>query len=342
MQKRIKLTEEFDNPGIRGGLDVLLILARTIDESLSGGAADEFDRSDEGGWIEVIQRLGQLQSESDTRVAGRAKIGDLWKTFLDLNPIKKTYEPELIAILETWRDQSVAYAQSSQDPLLYLEHLNEEGHEIAREVLAELKLPKQLGAKPVEIRIFSDPPGQHYCAGTNAETKTIHWAFQPVSHGLAGMVMADRILAHEYLSHLAPTNSFLELTIREQWLVSSLRTYLEEDLSKPYWKNRLWDTYHKDLLAHTIWVAKTMNPLSAKPQSFSGYPGVEEATTTLHYKDRKLSRNLAVELLTQKEGEAGAELALRVAKGLAGKGVSRLDLSKVKNLKGLDELLAKG
>jgi hypothetical protein len=341
MQKRIKLTEEFDNPGIRGGLDVLLILARTIDKSLSGGAADEFDRSDEGGWIDVIQRLGQLQSDSDTRVADKSKIEDLWKTFLDLNPIKKTYEPELIAVLEAWRDQSVAYGHSSEDPLLYLERANDEGHKIAREVLAEHKLPKQLGARPVEIRIFSDLSGQNYCAGTNADTKTIHWAFQPVPHGLAGMVMADRILAHEYLSHLAPTNSSLELTIREQWLVSSLRTYLEEDPSRPYWKNRLWDTYHKDLLAHTIRIARDLNPLSAKPQSFSGHPGVEEATTTLHYKDRKLSRNLAVELLTQKEGEAGAELALRVAKGLAGQGVSRLDLSKVKNIKDLDDLLAK-
>src|SRR6266852_3534505 len=104
MPKRVTLTGNFDNPGIRVGLDILLILARTLDECLSAdGTADLFDRSNEGSWLEVIQELGRLQSDPNSRVADKNKIDDLWSAFLALNPIKKLYEPELISVLRGCR-----------------------------------------------------------------------------------------------------------------------------------------------------------------------------------------------------------------------------------------------
>lgn len=340
MPKRVTLTERFDNPGIRVGLDILFILARALDESLSGdGTADLFDRSEEGSWQEVIQQLGRLQSDPNSRVADKNKIDALWSTFFALNPIKNLYEPELISVLHECRDKSVAYAKGSEDPLDYLERANDDGHDIARKILAGCELEKQLGAKPAAVEIFYDEPGEHYCAGTDPETKTIRWAFQPVSHALAGVIMAERIFAHEYLSHVAPRNSLLDLTIREQWLVSALKAALEADDSRPYWKNRLWSPYHDDLQSHALEVAKKLKPGSATPRRFSGYPGVLPITDALYYKEHALAHSLTAEILGQKKSQELADLVLEVAKGLVGQGISQLDLSKVNNLNGLAELL---
>jgi hypothetical protein len=342
MPKRLTLTEQFDNPGIRVGLDILLIHARTLDESLSGaGKADLFDRSEEGSWLEVIEQLGRLQADPNSRVADKNKIDDLWAAFFALNPIKNLYEPELISVLQECRKKSVVYAKGAGDPLVYMERANDEGQVIARKILADCKLEKQLAAKPVGVQIFYDEPGEHYCAGTNSETKTIYWAFQAVPHGLAGVIMAERILAHEYLSHLAPKNSLLDLTIREQWLVSALKAALEADASKPYWKNRLWSPYHEDLQSHAVEVAKKLKPASATPRRFSGYPGVLPITDALYYKEQALSHALTAEILGQKESQELADLASEVARGLAGQGISQLDLSNIKNLTGLAELLRK-
>jgi hypothetical protein len=289
----------------------------------------------------VIQQLGRLQADPNSRVADKTKLDDLWTTFFGLNPIKNLYEPELISVLEECRKKSVAHANSSDDPLGYLERANGEGHDIARKILADCKLEKQLGAKPVGIEIFFDEPGEHYCAGTSRETKTIYWAFQPVPHGLAGVILAERILAHEYLSHLAPKNSLLDLTIQEQWLVSALKAALEADASKPYWKNRLWSPYHDALQSHAVETAQKLKRASAAPRRFSGYPGVLPVTDALYYKEPALSHALTTEILGQKESQELADLSLKVAKRLAAQGISHLDISKVKNLQGLLEELSK-
>lgn len=343
MTKRVTLTEEFDNPGIRVGLDILLILARVLDESLSeAGNADLFDRSEEGSWLEVIEQLGRLQHDPNSKVADKNKIDDLWAAFFAVNRIKNLYEPELLGVLEECRNKSLTYAKSLEDPVAYLERANDHGHDIARKILADCKLEKQLAEKPVDVEIFYDQPGEYYCAGTDPQSKTIYWAFQSVPHGLAGVVLAERILAHEYLSHLAPKNSFLDLTIREQWLVSALKAALEADAARPYWKNRLWSPYHQDVEANAVEVAKKLKPGSAAPRRFSGYPGVGPITDALYCQEKALSQALTAEILGQKKSKELAEMASEVARGLVGQGISRLDLSKVKNLHGLAEALRGG
>src|SRR5439155_19320366 len=105
-------------------------------------AADLFDRSNEGSWLEVIQELGRLQSDPNSRVADKNKIDDLWSAFFALNPIKKLYEPELISVLHGCRDKCIAYAKGSENPLDYLERANDDGHDIARKILASCNLEK--------------------------------------------------------------------------------------------------------------------------------------------------------------------------------------------------------
>jgi len=178
MPKRLTLTEQFDNPGIRVGLDILLILARTLDESLSGaGKADLFDRSEEGSWLEVIEQLGRLQADPNSRVSDKNKIDESVGSILRLKS-----DQESVRAGTDFRSGGV-----SQEVFVYAK-----GAEIlssiwsvpmTRDTTSREKSWRIANWKNSSLRSrrrthFYDEPGEHYCAGTNPETRTIYWAFQ--------------------------------------------------------------------------------------------------------------------------------------------------------------------
>jgi hypothetical protein len=219
-----------------------------------------------------------------------------------------------------------------------LKEANGEGHKIAKSILAKHGIGGLLAASPVLLEVFYDGTGQEYCAGSSAVSKMIRWAYQPVQHALAGAMIAEHIFAHEYLSHLAPKNNHLDLTIREQWLVAALRGVLEEDAARPYWKNRLWEPYRGALEDHAVSVARLIDA-RASANDFSGYQGAERVLMALYNKDKALFWSLTVEILNQKPSDKLAEQALRVARRLTSRGTRGLNVSKVITLKELAELI---
>jgi hypothetical protein len=336
MRTNFRLTEDFGNPTHRDGLEIMLLLAQGLGGALSEpGAIEIFERSDSGSWLEVIKLLGKLQKDKETAIYEAKKIAKVWEKLFGLNSLAE-YEPELIAILEKARDKCIVYSKDPGSGVAYLIRANGEGHKIAKSILEKHKLGHLLPDKPVFLEIFYDEAGKEHCAGSSLLTNMIRWAYQPLPHMLAGAILAEYIFAHEYLSHLAPKNEHLDLAIREQWLVAALRGVMEEDGSRPYWKNQLWDPYRTDLEGHAVAIAK-LTDAQASANDFSGYQGVERVLNALYYKDRALFWSLTVEILGQKSDEKLAERALRVARGLASKGIKAISSGKHMKLKELEE-----
>jgi hypothetical protein len=338
MRTNIRLTEDFGNPTHRDGLEIILLLAKGLGEALSEHRAIEiFERSDSGSWLEVIKLLGQLQTDKETAIYETKKIGKLWEKLFGLNSLED-YEPELMTILGKARDKCVEYSEDPDSGLTYLRRANEEGHKIAKSILENHGLGRLLPSNPVLLEVFYDGTGQEYCAGSSLLTKMIRWAYQPLPHMLAGAIMAEYVFAHEYLSHRAPKNDHLDLAISEQWLVAALRGVMEEDGSRPYWKNRLWEPYRADLEGHAVGIAR-LTDARASANDFSGYQGVERVLNALYNKDRALFWSLTVEIVSQKSDEDLAEQALRVARGLVSRGTSAIPHRKRMTLKELDALI---
>src|ERR1700693_5178209 len=120
MQTNIRLTKDFKNPTHRDGLEIILLLAKGLGEALSEpGAVEIFERSDSGSWLEVINLLGQLQTDAETGIYETKKIDKLWEKLFCLNSLED-YEPEFMAVLGKARDKCTEYSQDPESGLTYL------------------------------------------------------------------------------------------------------------------------------------------------------------------------------------------------------------------------------
>ena len=253
MPNEVILSETFDVPAIRLGLDSLLLIGRAVREALSQpGAIDSFDASRGGSWIEIITSLGKLVVDREHRISEISEVGDLWSTFFGYNCVKKL-GPEARAVLENARARCIGDATAKKNLLGDLQVANAEGHRLVRKKLMALGANSFHPSTPLSIEVFYDESGKEYCAGSSKITNRIRWAYQPVAHGLCAVVLGDFLYAHEYLSHLIPENSWLDSTIREQWLVAALVTAFRDDSSRPNWKNRLWPSTARRL--HVIFLS---------------------------------------------------------------------------------------
>jgi hypothetical protein len=95
------------------------------------------------------------------------------------------------------------------------------------------------------------------------------------------MVLADRILAHEYLSHLAPKSNELSRAVLERWLVALLKESYWERTSEPAWKSHLWTLYRNDLESSVAGLDQARNRATNQVRCF-GYAGLEETASSLY------------------------------------------------------------
>jgi hypothetical protein len=159
-------------------------------------------------------------STLDKRSAERiSTLRDIWGGFLRENRIKKL-APKIVSAFEQQRDETIESLRTGAFSFDYLERANESGHSFVRAFLKKEKLDPRVPHEPVSVFVLHDPNATTYCAASDRFTESIRWAHQVVPHALSGMVLADHIFAHEYLSHLAPESSELSRSVLERWLVA--------------------------------------------------------------------------------------------------------------------------
>jgi hypothetical protein len=338
MTKLLSLTGQFDVPGYRTGLEVLVLLAEAVDGAFSSpGAVDLLDASEKGDWIDLLFLLGNLNVDSKTKVSDTKNIGDLWDAYLGTNDLK-ILEPRVLAVFQKARRSSIARATADGPIVNYLDAANRSGHNIAREILKKYGLATLLPSSRVPVEVFYDGTGETYCAGSHLWTNEIRWAYQALEQALPGVVVSEFVFAHEYLSHLAPQNKYLNSTIREQWLVAALRHGLETDKLGPYWKIRLWPRYRTALESHVTGLAKILQP-DASPVRYSGLRGAEEALRSLSLMNPSLFEKLTREILASKDDTKLTTDAMRVAKALTYRGLPAVPRNNSLTISSLADIL---
>jgi hypothetical protein len=94
------------------------------------------------------------------------------------------------------------------------------------------------------------------------------------------MLVAERVLSHEYLSHVLPPNTALGRAVTEQWLVALLQDLYERKKKKPFWPGAIFRALRHDLEEHVVGMVKAPNPALEMVRSL-GVRGVESAASDL-------------------------------------------------------------
>jgi len=277
-------------PAVEDAVWILELLSEAVHRIL---AHDEFLNAYEEveiSAVDVSRILGNSAAQyipglgasaPDKRIDERiATLKDIWDGFLRENRIKKL-DPKIVSTFERERDETIESLRTGTFSFDYLERANDSGHTFVKAFLKKEKLDPRVPGEPVGVFVLYDPNNTMYCAASDRFTGSIRWAHQVVPHALSGMVLADRVLAHEYLSHLAPESSQLSRAVLERWLVALLKEGYWERTSEPAWKSHLWTLYRNDLETHVAGLDKAHNPATNQIRCF-GYAGLEETASSLY------------------------------------------------------------
>jgi hypothetical protein len=286
-------------PGLEAGVWILQLLAESLQDlfnhhlrQISGdcgkrglGLAD-LPRI-LGGF--AAQRLPSVGDDPDHLAQDRQKaLGVIWRDFLGENRILKL-GTKTRGLLELAARQTQARLAKGTFRFDWLEQAHTRARKFINEFLATGHLADLGEAPPKEVVVFADLTGRQFCAKTQGGRQAIEWAHQNVPHALLQMLVAERVLAHEYLSHLVPRNQALGLTVTEQWLVALLDDlYRDKDSDKhneergeQYWQAVTFRALRQDLELHVARMEHDQNPM-LEPVRSLGIAGVEAAASVLY------------------------------------------------------------
>ena len=136
---------------------------------------------------------------------------------------------------------------------------------------------------PATLIAQYDQEGRTFCASTSQILTQLHWVYQPVVHALYGTLIPEIILAHEYISHLAPRNADLGRTVTEIWLVVALMRSFRENaggLGIERWKYAIWYLMQEAIKKHL----RTLQNVWQSSQALNdvGPQGIEEFALILY------------------------------------------------------------
>jgi hypothetical protein len=240
-------------------------------------------------------------------------------------------------LLETARSHSLASIKRQQD-FRDLETSNRSAYQFIHETLKKYGLAQLMPAKPCILELFYEPAAKLFCAGSYRGAMRIRWTFQPVNHALTAILVSDFILAHEYLSHIVPHNSYLDRSVREGWLAAALEETLYVTPLPEIWRRGLWGQYKQDLYNHYLKVWQAL-PQASTSVRYRGPFGLEEQATRLHTRSPVQFWSLTGTVLAQQEDSDGAEDIRWLMNEIAYRGDETLSLIASRNPLTLEGLL---
>ncbi|HKV40499.1 MAG TPA: hypothetical protein VJX67_14900 [Blastocatellia bacterium] len=335
----VRLDKDFEAPVLKARLEVALILARVLREELSNKTTiTALEESLPLGWIGLTKVLGSVLANPDYLAEN---IDDVWKAFVLHKNIRGLTETQP-SVVGQMRQECHRIQEGGDNVLVDLKVANEQAHTFVRRILTRNGIQHLMPPAPVPIKVFFDAEASAYCASTSRLTGVIRWAYQPVPHALLGLIIPEFIISHEYLSHLVPSNRYLDNHIREQWLVAALAGAYRDARTYPRWKLRLWPAFRKMLTDHVVRTRSGVGrDTEAGSVSSFGFEGVEQASDLLYSKNRRLFWRLTAEMLEHETDTPHAELASWVAYHLVGQNLSGLRPNKVQSLNDLHLFLKK-
>jgi len=218
------LNSDFEAPALKAKLEILVLLAdslrpqrRTLD-----AASD---------WHKYIVGLAQEFEKQVGEADRREHVINIWQSFTSSILISRAPNSVKSAFKKAHEVISTRIGRGL-DPLEYLATANERAHTWMLDLLSKRGLKDLLSSQPVAMSVFWDQAGRCPIASSSRLEGEIVWAFQPYAHSLWGALVADHVIAHEYLSHLVPRNLSPWRKVREGWLMELLLSEIRNSSSE--------------------------------------------------------------------------------------------------------------
>jgi hypothetical protein len=205
------------------------------------------------------------------------------------DPAIKALPDRVGAILHEVRAQSLLPAGEKDAGAAELEAAHRQAHSFVNDVL---KKNVKLSVATSSLVVAYDKEARIFCASTSEVLNKVRWIHQPVAHALYAALIPEIILAHEYLSHLAPKNPHLGNVITEEWLVVALMQSFQGEAGKPgqkKWKNTVWFLQRNAIMKHLDALLKAdpeAQRKTAEPALESHIYGVYEFAFLLYGRSR--------------------------------------------------------
>lgn len=194
-----------------------------------------------------------------------AVLRTIWGDFLGEERIKRL-GPKTQGLLKAAAASAQRKLEKGKFEFSWLERCHARARSFLDGLLASRPLAGMHSLPETKVRVVEDPSGRRYCASTQPGHGEIQWAHQNVAHALTQMLLAERVLFHEYLSHVIPRNPALGRSVTEDWLVSLLEDLYFGGEGEPYWLGALWTTLREDLedYVEKMEAGSTLDPVKSK------------------------------------------------------------------------------
>jgi hypothetical protein len=275
---------------LKAKLEVLLLLA----DGLRAQRLSLYEASD--SWHMYVLGLAQEFEAQIEWVNRREHVLDIWRSFASSVLVARTLD-SMKSVLDKVHDEIRRRLDDGSDPLEYLAAANVRAHTRVRDLLGKRGIEELLSPEPVALSVFWDQESKCSCASSSRLEREIAWAFQAHSLALWGTMVADHVIAHEYLSHLAPKSLAPWRQVREGWLMEALLSEI---------RNSPEEERHFDLFALDWFRSRISEGLGVSPYALYSSPGVQEVARLIQFERPDLFWGLTGEILRLDDGEEQA------------------------------------
>jgi hypothetical protein len=273
----VTLGTPFESGAVTSGFNLMLLLARALRETLERSDTATRVEDQKYNWMAAIELLGKTAAQQVHKFSKLSEISHLWESFLAIPEVRELpkHSGEILAAA---RERSMKLATSGANAISDVDAANKAAYLRVETLLSAKGIKQKLPVAPVPIQVVFDSAGREYCASASRLTGGIRWAYQPtVEHFLCGLLILEHIFAHEYLSHLVPTNSRMDVSFAERWLVFAQTSGIVQVGTEPLWKRYLWILYRRKLMRHIDEEEQKQNLDTLVSSSFGGFLAEETA-----------------------------------------------------------------
>jgi hypothetical protein len=253
----------------------------------------------------IVTQIGTIASgHFNSGIENPSAIEGIWDVAF-AEPTIQNARPRARRLIEMAREESVRALKKRHD-FSDFETANRNAYQFIRSTLAQYDLSHLVPEEPATVEIFYDVEARHFCAGSSKIGRRIRWALQPIPYALKALLLIESILAHEYLSHLIPRNSYFDQSVREGWLTATLVETIHVTPSVEPWKRTLWTDYRQDLYRRFLTI-NLGRPEAAIPLEFEGFHGLENQVMRIHARNRAQFWHFTGLMLEQTDDREKAE-----------------------------------
>ena len=252
----VSLEDSFGASSVHAKLSVLVMIASAFRSHLTElmAAADHDGGLPEG--TQIVDTMADVLSSQmgAIRLPNAALV--VWTQFRGRLTVGWNLGSRTAQVLDQI-EQDLTARSNAGDPQFaenFLHYANVRGAEwISQYILPNIGRPS---IAPVPVRVTYDQKGEKYCASSSRLAGTIGWILQPCKHSFYAGLIAERVLEHEYLSHLLPGNQKLSKGIREVWLMETLEEEHRNDqyiaLQRKHVLMTIWSWFRIELEDHFV------------------------------------------------------------------------------------------